>query len=55
MRALILLSILTLTGCGQQFAGAAYKVQVGRQVSEFFQDTATTWNVGAEFRFDVKR
>jgi hypothetical protein len=55
MRALILLAVLVLSGCGQQFAGAAYRVQVGRQVTEFFQDTATTWQAGAEFRFDVKR
>lgn len=46
---------LLLSGCGQQFVGAAYKVSVGRQVTEFFQDTSTAWQAGAEFRFDVRR
>jgi hypothetical protein len=47
--------VLSLSGCAQQFVGAAYKVSVGRQVTEFFQDTSTAWQAGAEFRFDVKR
>lgn len=55
MRVFIVLAVLTLSGCGQQFVGAAYKVSVGRQVTEFFQDTSTAWQAGAEFRFDVKR
>jgi uncharacterized protein YceK len=55
MRVFLVLAVLTLSGCGQQFTGSAYKVQVGRQVTEVFQDTATTWNAGAEFRFDVRR
>lgn len=49
------LSVLTLTGCAQQFTGSTYRANVGRQVTEVFQDTGTTWQVGAEFRFDVKR
>ena len=52
--ALILLASI-LTGCTQQFSGSAYRLSVGRQVTEFFQDTHTTWNAAAEFRFDVRR
>ena len=51
----LILTASLMAGCNQQFAGSAYKVQVGRQVTEFFQDTSTAWTVGAEFRFEAKR
>jgi outer membrane lipoprotein SlyB len=51
----IVLAALALSGCAQQFSGSAYRLSVGRQVTEFFQDTHTTWGAVAEYRFDVKR
>jgi len=52
----ILALLLTLPACGQHLAGTTYRASVGRQVTEFMQrDAATTWNVGAEMRFDTKQ
>jgi hypothetical protein len=56
MRAATLLILcLTLTGCNQHLVGTTYRTQVGRSVTELFHDGSTSWQVGAEFRFDVRR
>lgn len=55
-RLALFLALLTLPACGQHLAGTTYRASVGRQVTEFMQrDATTTWNVGAEVRFDVNR
>jgi len=52
----LFLAMLTLPACGQHLAGTTYRASVGRQITEFMQrDAATTWNVGAEMRFEANR
>ena len=52
MRLLLLLVLFCLlSGCSQQFTGSVYKVQVGRQITSFFDDVDTTWQASAEFKF----
>jgi len=52
----LLLALLTLPACGQHLAGTTYRANVGRQVTEFWQSNAvTTWNVGAEMRFESNK
>jgi hypothetical protein len=54
LRALIILLALTLPACGQQFTGAAYKVQAGRTTDQLFERGVSAWQVGAEFQFKAK-
>ena len=55
-RITLIFALLTLPACGQHLAGTTYRASVGRQVTEFMQrDAATTWNVGAEMRFEANR
>jgi hypothetical protein len=46
---------LTLTACNQHLVGTTYRTQVGRSVTDLFNGGNTAWQVGAEFRFDVRR
>jgi hypothetical protein len=50
----LLLIALTLPACGQQFTGAAYKVQAGRTTDQLFDKGVSAWQVGAEFQFKAK-
>ena len=53
--AAVAFAMLLLTGCGHTLTGVTYRAQVGRSVSELFHDGTTTWQTGAEFRYEVKR
>lgn len=53
--ALLALCAILVAGCGQQFTGAAYKVQAGRTTDQLFERGVTAWQVGAEFKFDARR
>ena len=45
-----MLVAMMLCGCGHTLTSTTYRVNVGRQVTEFLQSNATTtWSVGAEF------